>query len=287
VAAQNLIKEIREGKRVPDFSERPLSYSTLKAFDDSPLHFCYNWYTKRAKSDALIEGGAFDTMLFEPKSFDARYSVEPDVDRRTTEGKKVYDAWEADVVAKSLDILSPSQKLKIDLWIDAVKQSTDAQALLAGMTDVQIRLNWTHRSTGLPIINVLDGKGDECIIEAKTAVSAEKEQFAKDGYYWDYPLQAGLYSQGYVHVYGEIPKRYYYLVVEKSAPFSVSVLRATPEWLKYGRLKAERLLNLIRHCEQEGLWAMGREFHLMYGNNNLDLPGWAKKKMEEIELWME
>ena len=70
-----------------------ISHSALKAFAKSPNHYLQYVAGEAPRTDAMIAGSALHCFVLEPHEFDARYIVAPKVDRRTKEGKEIFEAF--------------------------------------------------------------------------------------------------------------------------------------------------------------------------------------------------
>jgi exodeoxyribonuclease VIII len=76
-----------------DLNQRPLSYSSLKAFSISPKHFINYRNKPKETTPALTYGQALHCMLLEPQEFNDTFTIMPSVDKRTKEGKEIFAAF--------------------------------------------------------------------------------------------------------------------------------------------------------------------------------------------------
>jgi len=54
---------------------RPLSYSSLKAFSVTPNHLVSYWNKERTSSAAMVKGSLIHTLILEPETFGDVYAI--------------------------------------------------------------------------------------------------------------------------------------------------------------------------------------------------------------------
>lgn len=259
--------------------KRPLSYSSGKNFLISPQHYMHYLTKPFEPTPALIFGNLVDCLLLTPNEFETRYVIAPKFDRRTKQGKLDYDEFLKNNTTKAWidqDMLDEAK-----LMVEAANTNPISKKLLERITQTQIRHKWVDKKTGLHCITILDGEGSNIIFDLKTCASADPEDFQRDAFNLDYPLQAGFALE-----YAKVKKfefpEYYYLCLEKGAPYAVSVNRASDEYLEYGKQRYRELMDKFKYCMDKGLFQQSYEFRSMFtGEHILELPGWARKKLQE------
>jgi hypothetical protein len=113
------------------------------------------------------------------------------------------------------------------------------------------------------------------IVDLKTTTDANPVEFKRRAADLGYHQSAAFYMDAIDHFHGERPRNFYWVVVEKKAPYLISVCVADPEALAWGRLLNRRALDLFRRCLDKGVWpAYGAQAHI------IDLPGWTVKELE-------
>jgi len=236
-----------------------ISKSGLDLVARSPLHY---WAANldpnrepREETPAMAFGTAVHTAILEPETYRDRYVVMPKVDRRTKEGKAIAEAFEAQAAQNNAQLISQIDDEKIDRIMHSVHDHPVAKKLLAtGIAEVSAY--WTDSETGVecrvrPDWLIADPLA---IVDVKTTQDGSLEGFRSSSWKWRYHTQAAFYLDGIAAATGERPDSFMFLVVEKDAPFAVSVFYADPEFLIAGREEYRRCLRIYAECLASGKW---------------------------------
>lgn len=114
------------------------------------------------------------------------------------------------------------------------------------------------------------------IVDLKTTVDANPNEFGKTAFNYGYFMSAAHYIDGVKAATGEDVK-FVFVNVEKTAPYLVSVTELSDADLNRGRSRLDRAKRIYRECEASGNWP---------GYPNLittELPFWAQKQLDEME----
>jgi len=253
---------------------RPISYSSLKQFKKSPLHYMKYLTAKFKPTPALVFGSVVDCLLLTPDVFNDKFII-ANFNPYTKDGKTTFE----DYYKKGITMVNDNDYERAKLAVHSVKTNIISKQIYDKITQTQRELRWTDLETDIPLISYLDADFDDEVVELKTAQSADPLAFQRDSYNYDYPLQAAMYNMGYLHCKGKRPKKYRYIVVETSEPFGVSVYKPTEEYFEYGAQELRRLLTEFRSCLDFKMFGSGYEYRSKEdGYFNLDLPAWAHKK---------
>lgn len=119
--------------------------------------------------------------------------------------------------------------------------------------------------------------------DIKTARTADPDYFSrKTVYEYGYDIKAAMYLRGVKAEFG-VDARWRWIVIEKTAPYLVSVVEPNDEVLQVGNAKLDRALEIWRDCLSSGLWpGYGPDTHIA------DLPVWQRRWIEEAleeEAW--
>jgi hypothetical protein len=108
-------------------------------------------------------------------------------------------------------------------------------------------------------------------IDLKSAEDASPAGFAKSVANYRYSLQPPWYLDIMQELYGEAPRAWVFLVVEKEPPYAVGVYYLKDEDFQRGRDAARRDFLRIAECRRSNVWDD-------YATEALpiNLPGWAK-----------
>jgi len=91
------------------------------------------------------------------------------------------------------------------------------------------------------------------LVDLKTTVSADPRDFGKTAYNFGYHQSAAHYQDGVRTVAGET-LRFIFVLVEKTAPYLVSVVELDEVALDYGRQMNDRAKRVYRECVETGRW---------------------------------
>ena len=105
-----------------------LSYSKLKAFSKSPNHLLQYLKRDQETTPAMLKGSALHCMVLEPEEYKKRYGTAPQVDRRTKEGKAIYNTFLEDTPAKT--ILNYNDYQEVMKMTEAVSNNTLSKYLI-------------------------------------------------------------------------------------------------------------------------------------------------------------
>jgi len=91
------------------------------------------------------------------------------------------------------------------------------------------------------------------LVDLKTTVNGDPREFGKTAYNFGYHQSAAHYQDGVRTVTGET-LRFIFVLVEKTAPYLVSVVELDEVALDYGRQMNDRAKRIYRECTETGRW---------------------------------
>lgn len=276
----------------PEFDKRPLSYSSLKAFQKSPQHFVEYRTTRFEPTASMVFGQIVDILILTPDEYDSKFAIMP-ADIKKPTSAQVNAAKPAPATLVQIERYNAwTEENKGKTWIDqedadlaaflAKKTFENAKAkeLLSRVVRTQDKVSWDHKGTGLPIIGYKDATGDSFIMDLKSANDGSPDGFTKNAFGFGYHIQVGSYLDAEETLFGKFPD-FYFLVVETVAPYNISVYKADKDFIALGKQQFNDLLQQVKFCAENNLWYQGYEFHSATGWHSLDLPGWAKNKINK------
>lgn len=247
--------------------------SGLDLINKSPAHYYAKYLDpfreKEKQTPALLMGSAVHAAILEPTKFVELFAIEPEVNRRTNEGKDIVAAFELANKGKTVitaEMFREANKLK-----DAVRKHPAAQALLeSGVAETV--LTWRNNEFGVGCKakpDFLSSTG--FIVDVKTTEDAGPNDFGKSVINFRYDVQAAWYIDGYKQVYGEYPRGFAFIAVEKKPPYAVAVYYVPNPIFDMGRRKYLQNLATYAECLHSNTWPA-------YSNEivELTLPAWAK-----------
>lgn len=250
-----------------------VGHSGLVRIMRSPAHY-ENYVTNPPEpTPAMQLGTAFHTALLEPDRFGETFVVAPKFDRRTKDGKAAAEAWEAENAGKTA--LTAEQMEAIQSMAYLVRCHTGAAKLLSsGLAEMSGF--WVDPGTGIeckcrPDWLAMEGNTITGIVDVKTCCDASADGFARSIASLGYDVQAAFYQDGIKTLTGRtIP--FYFIAVEKDAPYAVAAYKAGDEVIEVGRAKYRGALQLLKWCRENDRWPA-------YQPNGeietINLPRWA------------
>ena len=231
--------------------------STLWEMRKSPLHYWHLVHdTPREDTAAMKFGRAVHCRLLEPVAFSEHYTVAPECDRRTKEGKAIWSA----LIESGKEVISASD-------MEAIKaMEREFPAHLIRGVQTEVPLYWTDPETGVECKGRLDAITEDYVIDYKTTTNAATDAFMREAIRYGYDLQAAMYLEA-ARANGYHPKGFIFIAQEKTAPYLVNVLHAGDAFIDRGLWIMRDLLTKYKECRDSDNWPG-------YGENELILPEW-------------
>lgn len=261
-------------------TKEQLSNTSLSQFKKSPLHYLYYKENKIEPTEAMIFGKAFHCFILENDLFKDRYFT-LDFEKRAEPDKamnsKLNIAWKADQIQSNMgkELISKEDLDTINLMYEAVQNHKPAMELLSQLSAVESKIEWIDGDTGLSMIGYIDGKGDGFKIDFKVVKDASPEGFIKDAFNKDLPRQAALYVDADITLTGQVTD-FYFIPIEKTPPFGVSVQKCSRQFLNHGKLQYSNLLSDFLRWDDAGRPVAGYEWKNKQGYFDLNLPNWVR-----------
>jgi len=248
-----------------------VSASLLRSFRKSPLHARHYMTQPREDTAALMVGEAAHYAILEPEKFSERYSVPPDVDRRTKVGREDWQAWidsHPKCVPLRLEEYQAAQAIS-----DRVKAHTEASRFLYGEGANELTLAWADdlvlckaRPDRIAVVDKFTWLPD-----IKTCRDASPWAFAKAAWDYGYHNKAAWYLDGAAQLFGKAERRMVFIAVESAPPHAIALYELTDEAIAQGRQENAAALTAYRNAMATGYWP-GYPNHVQY----LDLPKFAQ-----------
>lgn len=220
------------------------------------MHFKYRMDCEDGKkSKPLIFGAAAHKYILEPEDFENEYSVAPNVDRRTKDGRAIYARFEEMCKQSGLEAITTDDMSVICDMSDALKKNDLAMQLLDGQHEKAF--TWEDDLTGerckCKVDCLTEYNGQPYIIDYKTADSCEDGHFERAARRYGYQFQAGMYCEGLFQNTLE-EHGFAFVVQEKSEPYAVRVYICNKEWIRRGYDKYRELIGIYHNCKETGNW---------------------------------
>ncbi len=121
-----------------------------------------------------------------------------------------------------------------------------------------------------------DYVGPAALVDLKTTQCASPKAFGASCLKYGYLGQAAWYTDGCERLTG-IKRPFYFVAVESSAPYLVTVFRVTDAQLEIGREHYRRLLGKLDYCQKANFWGGYSESE----ESEIELPNYFNPKQEE------
>ena len=242
-----------------------LSSTDIRRLLRSPAHYKNPTILE---TPALAFGSLVHAFVLEPHAAEARYRPRADVDGRTKEGKATRE-WEANLSAnQGVKFVSRSDYDAAVNIAAAVRSHLGATELLSnGFAEVAGLISDFN---GVNVRIKPDFRTSTAIVDLKTCQDARSDAFTRSILNYGYDVQAALYVDVAQAIDG-MKRDFYWVAVEKEAPYAVAVYKASDEMLQRGREQYTRAIELYKECAALDLWpAYSQQV------TTIELPGWAK-----------
>jgi hypothetical protein len=261
------------------------NFSTVKAIRNTASKCKYAIDNPKELSTAMALGQALHVATLEPARFDGMFHICPPCDRRTKEGKELYEAECRKAGGKILiregdESLGEVERVRgMSAALHALKS---ADPFLHGAGRNEVSMLWKDEDTGLMckgrvdrLIENFPGLDLPVIVEIKSTKNANAWGFGKDVDTMSYAAQAACYRAGYTATAGKAPM-HVFLAVESFAPFDAAVFTLDDESMQTGLLQYRQMLKRYAECLKTGLWP-GYPDHVQI----LSMPKYANERTYE------
>lgn len=278
--------------RNPDLLPAPsLSSSGAKTLiGKSPRHF---WFDSPLNPDRPAEEGkphfaigkAAHDMILLADRWPEFYHVLPEGFSRAASKKFAAEIEEAAAAEEAgLTILRHDDAETVRQVVAAIRANEFAMmALTNGVTEET--LAWQDEATGVWLRARPDFRPNSIPAKRKVRVLADLKfvapahaspsGFERAIHAFGYHQSAAFYFDGIKAVYGVEPTHWLNVVVEKEAPFTVSLYELPAEDIERGRILNRKAIDLFARCLSEGKWPGYADDPTPCG-----LPHWARKSLD-------
>ena len=223
-----------------------ISSSSLKLITRSIRHFIVN---ESLSSDSMAFGSAFHDAVLLPDLFAEKYAVAPRCDRRTKEGKAVYENFitdNKDKVVLSIDDANTIQAMKDSIY--SIRVARD----LFGSGKAEQSFFWIDEET-----NILckcradwiytDGFNTVLVDLKTTSKGVGRYSFSKTMVDYFYDLSAAYYIDGINKCLGLDLKTMAIIAINTTAPYDVGLYCLGEKTIEIGRQLYKDALKKYAH----------------------------------------
>jgi hypothetical protein len=229
-----------------------ISKSGLDRINISPAHYKAWKEAPPEPTDAMLFGTACHRLILEPERFDSTVALVPNVDRRTKDGKALWDAFQAANTSKIL--LKADQFETLRGMMEAWQLHPSFQEAHEG-AKFEPSAFWTEPFSKLlckarpDILN-----SDGTIWDLKTTDCARRRDFERAIANFRYHVQAAWYLDGIQRAADVRCYRFKFIVIEKKPPFGIAIYEATEGMIADGRRAYQEDFGAYAHCMRTNSW---------------------------------
>lgn len=255
-----------------------ISKSGLSLFAKCPEQ--YHWKhilgNRDEEKSHFGTGKAFHTATTEPDKFDNEFVVAPDLNKNSN----AYKDWASQ--NSDRQILNVKDYDVVMGMSSKIRRHTIAKNLLAdGIAEASIYA--IDEITG-ELVKVRPDwiSGGDIMVDLKSTTDASAGKFFRDMFSYGYHLQAGMYPEVFNWVKPGAITDFVFIVVEKTAPYSIGIYRASHEDRMIGADNFRRNLNRYANHKARGYWPSYNKDMII----DTALPTWAKRSefFEDTQL---
>ncbi len=262
-----------------------MSNSRLAEFKRSPEHYKHSLLTRQKTSPALTFGIAFHTYVLENHKFALEVAVmdenlrpEPDKDYKT----KVNREWKAQFLTDNQDkeVITTAEFEQIKRMHDKLTNHELANELITmagNKYEEVIQWNWKRtKCKGLKDIT-----SHHFLADLKTGLDVDPDGTFRrlDFFSYGYYRQAAMYLDGDAGGklgYSNTWKDFYFIAIEKTAPFGIAVYKPSKEVIEHGLEEYRTLVEQFQSCVDNNEW-QGYEFKAVASSIfEVTLPYWMR-----------
>jgi exodeoxyribonuclease VIII len=240
-----------------------ISKSLLDLVHKSPAHYkAYIEGEKQAPTSAMNLGSLVHSVVFNQDN----YAVMPECDRRTKEGKAIYDSFMTLCEDKELFVSHKDYELALNIRNAVLAHPKAAILLERGQAEIPVFGKIAELDAKCKV-DFLNTKYNVCI-DLKTTTNSAPGEFAKSVWNYRYHVQAAFYM--------DLTKaeRFFFIAVEKESPFNVEVYELDEESISIGRAAYLADIKTYKKCVETDNWHGYTEEPAIHV---ISLPSWAKK----------
>lgn len=227
-----------------------LSNLMLKHFLRTPSHYKSALENPQETTKAMTIGTAFHQMVLTPEL--DLVAIMPDVDLRTNAGKKVRDDFVASSVGKT--VIKEDEHKTLSGMSESVRSNAQALQIIEACSFKEVSLfatlNGVKCKGRLDMLNHNNG----IIADLKSCEDASPTGAWKAMRNFGYDMQNVHYAKLYEACFGEMPKQFVFIFVEKEPPYAVGIYVIGAKTIERTTAQWQNALNDFSVCQATNVW---------------------------------
>jgi hypothetical protein len=239
----------------------------------TPAHAKAYLDTPPKETDALRIGHALHTKVLEPDKFKERYAIRPTCDRRTKEGKAVYEDFLKTLNGKAE--LTESEVAELEIMDKKLKSKGFVHNYVE-KGQAEVCIVWQDARTDLLCKARLDYLQQRlnCIIDLKSTIkTAGYDHVSAAIARFGYAQQGAWYCDGLKTLTGEMPD-FVFMFLEKKPPYECRAWQLADRDIIAGRKAYRRAMTIYADCVKTDTWPGWPDTV-----DIITMPEWALNKM--------
>jgi len=212
---------------------------------------------------AMIDGTIIHCAILEPDSFDKRFIIAPEINKRTNAGKAEWAEFCKDNESKTV-ITAAQYDMSMIAQKSVYRHPTASELLSGGKAEQAIF--WKHEKTGEELKAKADYVSD-ILVDLKTTKCAAPGAFSKSCADFSYHVQAAHYMEGFD------ADEFVFVVLEKKSNV-VECYRLSQDAIARGLRQRDEWLEKYILCRDFDDWSAG--YTGQQAISTIELPGWCK-----------
>jgi len=232
-----------------------VSKSALDIIHRSPAHYQASLLLPRTETPAMVIGTAIHAAVLEPETFEAKFVVAPEVNRRTNAGKEEWERFRYSALAAGMRMLTQEQYDAARNVRDAVYANRMAANLLCG-GKAERSVYWNEVVDGAEVLCKCRPdylREDGICVDLKTTEDTRSDHFIRSVVNYRYHVQAAWYERGI----GEVlpaARDFVFLAVEKEPPYGTGIFTLPDDFIDVGNYAAMADLRTFARCKAADHW---------------------------------
>ena len=271
--------------RDPDLCSGPsISATGLKTLlNKSPRHY---WFDSPLNPDRPPEKdkphfnvgkAAHDVLLLSERWPESYFVLPEDFNPRASKEQAAWHAERDAAREAGKCILKHEEAQAVMAMAESLRANAFAAAALVN-GESEVTLAWQDKETGVWLRarpDFLPAKR-QIIPDVKTAADGSPKAFMRAIGNFGYAQSAALYMDGIRIIFGQSPKNWLHIVLEKEPPHVVSLYELPAEDIQRGRWLNRKAIRLFAECLSADKWPGYSDDVSQVG-----LPGWDRKSIDE------
>ena len=263
--------------------KRPLSKSSLKQFRKSPKHYIEYITTPYEEKPAYVIGKACEQLLMDPERFNDHFEAYQKFAKQSQAAKDQWNQMVEDAKASKKTLIDQDQYMQASIMAQNALANDSVRYWVERSRNLQKKLNWIDKKTGLPIIGFIDFDAVEderlYIVDIKTDYNGDPDKWLNHAADLDYIMDVGTYCTGYHKMHYQFPE-FKFMIIESSSPYNAHMINCPSNYVNDAKMEFENTLLAFRYCMDNQQFHMGYDFWLFdtLSGFTMQKPRWKKSK---------